>query len=74
MINWGLVDGKTQTRFPWDSWTIPYVNGREPAVWHHDVFQADGTPYRQAEVDLIRAMARAPKGMVPDLTPFFAPR
>jgi Cellulase (glycosyl hydrolase family 5) len=74
MINWGLVDGKTQTRFPWDSWTIPYVNGREPAVWHHDVFQADGTPYRQAEVDLIRAMARAPKRMVPDLTPFFAPR
>jgi hypothetical protein len=71
MINWGLVDGKTQTRLPWDSWTIPYVNGREPAVWHHEVFHADGTPYRQAEVDLIRAMARAPKGVVPDLMPVF---
>lgn len=60
MINWGLVDGKTQTRLPWDSWTIPYVNGREPVVWHHEVFHADGTPYRQAEVDLIRALTRAP--------------
>jgi len=60
MINWGLVDGKTQTRLPWDSWTIPYVNGREPVVWHHDVFHADGTPYRQAEIDLIRALTRAP--------------
>lgn len=60
MINWGLVDGKTQTRLPWDSWTIPYVNGREPVVWHHDVFHADGTPYRRAEVDLIRALTRAP--------------
>jgi hypothetical protein len=60
MINWGLVDGKTQTRLPWDSWTIPYVNGREPVVWHHEVFHADGTPYRQAEVDLIRRLARTP--------------
>ena len=64
MINWGLVDGKTQTRLPWDSWTIPYVKGREPVVWHHDVFQADGTPYRQAEADLIRSLARAPRGVV----------
>jgi len=56
MINWGLVDGKTQTRLPWDSWTIPYVNGREPVVWHHEIFHADGTPYRQAEVELIRAL------------------
>jgi hypothetical protein len=60
MINWGLVDGKTQTRLPWDSWTIPYVNGREPVVWHHEVFRADGTPYRQAEVELIRALSNAP--------------
>jgi hypothetical protein len=61
MINWGLVDGRTQTRLPWDSWTIPYVNGREPVVWHHDVFRADGTPYRQAEVDLVRAYSAAPR-------------
>ena len=65
MINWGLVDGKTQTRFPWDSWTIPYFSGREPVVWHHDVFHADGTPYRKYETDLILATSRAPKGMLP---------
>lgn len=69
MINWGLVDGKTQTRLPWDSWSTPYVNGREPAVWHHEIFHADGTPYRRAETDLIRAMAAAPKGIVPVLPP-----
>jgi hypothetical protein len=57
MINWGLVDGKSQTRFPWDSWQKPYTNGG-PVVWHHDVFHADGKPYRQAEVDQIRALTR----------------
>ena len=30
-----------------------------PAVWHHDVFHADGTPYRQAEIDLIRHLTEA---------------
>ena len=55
MFNWGLVDGKTQTRLPWDSWQRPYVT-TQPPVWHHDIFHADGTPYRQAEVDLIRRL------------------
>jgi hypothetical protein len=54
MINWGFVDGKTQTRYPWDSWQKPYTQS-QPVVWHHDIFRGDGTPYRQAEVDLIRA-------------------
>jgi hypothetical protein len=63
MINWGFVDGKTQTRLPWDSWQKPYVLS-EPVIWFHDVFRADGTPYRSYEVDLIRANARAPKGVV----------
>ena len=53
VINWGLVAGKTQTYLPWDSWTLPYVD-RAPIVWFHDVFKTDGTPYRQAEVDLLR--------------------
>ena len=64
MINWGFVDGKTQTRLPWDSWKKPYT-ADEPAIWFHEVFRADGTPYRQAEVDLIRRLATAPKGVVP---------
>jgi cellulase (glycosyl hydrolase family 5) len=52
-INWGLVAGKTQTWLPWDSWAKPYVD-REPAIWHHEVFRTDGTPYRQDETDFIR--------------------
>jgi hypothetical protein len=64
MINWGFVDGKTQTRFPWDSWKKPYTFD-EPTVWFHDIFHADGKPYRETEVAMIRAYAAAPKGVVP---------
>lgn len=54
-INWGLVAGKTQTYYPWDSWQRPYVLS-QPTVWFHDVFRVDGTPYRQAEYDLMRQL------------------
>ncbi|MGH6613495.1 1,4-beta-xylanase [Sphingomonas sp.] len=64
MMNWGFVDGKTQTRLPWDSWKKPYVL-EEPTIWFHEVFRGDGTPYRKAETDLIRRLAAAPKGSVP---------
>ena len=53
MINWGLVAGKTQTNLPWDSWQKPYAD-REPAIWFHEVFQTDGRPYKQEEVEFIR--------------------
>ena len=58
-INWGLVAGKTQTYLPWDSWQHPYVD-REPAVWFHEVFHTDGTPYRKDETDFIRDITRQP--------------
>ena len=64
MMNWGFVDGKTQTRFPWDSWKKPYTY-EEPQIWFHEVLRADGTPYRVAETDLIKRLATAPKGVVP---------
>ena len=64
MYNWGFADGKTQTRLPWDSWKKPYTYD-EPTIWFHEVFRADGKPYRQAEVDLIKRLAAAPKGVVP---------
>lgn len=54
-INWGLVAGKTQTYFPWDSWQHPYVLA-QPTVWFHEVFRQDDTPYRQREVDIIREL------------------
>lgn len=52
MINWGLVDGKSQTKYAWDSWTKTYT--AEPPVWFHDVFRKDGTPYIKAETDFIK--------------------
>ncbi len=51
--NWGFVDGKSQTKFPWDSWKRPYPG--EPPVWFHDILHADGTPYDPREVAIIRA-------------------
>jgi hypothetical protein len=55
-INWGLVQGKAQTHLPWDSWRRPYVD-REPAVWFHEVFRHDGTPYDAKETALIKSLA-----------------
>lgn len=59
-INWGFVMGKTQTHLPWDSWQKPYVD-REPAIWFHEIFRPDGTPYRAEEVALIRQLTGAAK-------------
>ena len=54
-FNWGLVAGKTQTYLPWDSWQQPYIT-REPKEWFHEIFHADGAPYRLSEVDFIRTI------------------
>ncbi|HXY25253.1 MAG TPA: cellulase family glycosylhydrolase [Candidatus Acidoferrum sp.] len=54
-INWGFVVGKTQTNLPWESWRHPYIE-EPPPVWFHEVLYPDGTPYRQAEADLIRRL------------------
>lgn len=61
MINWGFVDGKSQTRLPWDSWKKPYTMD-EPAIWFHEVLRADGKPYRPAEVELIRKLTSEANG------------
>ena len=50
--NWGFVAGKTQTIYPWDSWERTYT--AEPAVWFHDIFRKDGTPFDPREVAYIR--------------------
>jgi hypothetical protein len=55
VINWGFVAGRTQTYLPWDSWERPYVV-TQPSVWFHEVLRPDGTPYREAEVRLMRQL------------------
>jgi hypothetical protein len=52
--NWGFVDGKSQTIYPWDTWQRQYTD--RPDLWFHDIFLRDGTPYRQQEVDYIRSL------------------
>ena len=52
--NWGLVSGKSNTIYAWDT---PMPGGQEPKVWCHDIFRKDGTPYSTAEVELIREVA-----------------
>lgn len=56
---WGFVDGKTQTIYPWDSWTKQYTG--EPDPWFHDILRRDGTPYDAAEVEYIKQLTRAPQ-------------
>jgi hypothetical protein len=52
-INWGLVAGKSNTKYAWDE---PIPNGGEPKLWFHEIFRPDGTPYKQEEVDLIKSL------------------
>lgn len=55
--NWGFVNGKSQTIYPWDSWEKFYTG--EPALWFHDIFRADGKPYDVTETELIRQLTGA---------------
>jgi len=52
-INWGLVAGKSNTKYAWDE---PIKDGSEPKLWFHEIFRPDGTPYKQEEVDLIKSL------------------
>jgi hypothetical protein len=55
--NWGFVNGKSQTIYPWDSWEKSYSG--EPAIWFHDIFRKDGAPYDARETELIRQLTGA---------------
>jgi hypothetical protein len=56
MLNWGFVQGATQTYLPWDSWERPYTL-RPPVAWFHDLLYPDGKPYREREAELFRSFA-----------------
>ena len=57
--NWGFIDGKSQTIFPWDSWRKPYDG--EPPLWFHDVLRRDGSAYLADEVEYIKSVTGAKK-------------
>jgi hypothetical protein len=54
-INWGLVEGKTNTKYAWDK---PMPNGSEPALWFHEIFRKDGKPYDPKETALIETLTK----------------
>ena len=49
-INWGFVNGKSNTIFPWGS----KEGSAEPKTWFHDIFRKDGTPFDKNEVAMIK--------------------
>jgi len=56
--NWGLVNGKSQTIYPWSSWQKPFA--AEPDIWFHDIFRKDGVPYLKEETTVIRKLTSNP--------------
>ena len=48
---WGLVDGRTQTKYPWTTWIRPSSGERQ---WFHELLHPDGRPYDPHETELIR--------------------
>lgn len=61
-INWGLVSGKTNTIYAWDT---PMPDGKEPVLWFHDVFRPDGRPFSTEEVETIKALTGAANPPIP---------
>lgn len=54
-INWGLVAGKSNTKYAWDE---PVTDGSEPKLWFHEIFRPDGSPYKQEEVEIIKSLTK----------------
>jgi hypothetical protein len=66
-LNWGLVAGKTNTIYPWQSTIGGSVTANtlafsetgavpEPQVWFHDLFRKQGIPYDQSEIEFFKKM------------------
>lgn len=51
-LSWGFVSGKTNTIFPWSSWTKAFDS--IPKVWHHDIYRTDKSPFSEKEITLLK--------------------
>ena len=62
----GLCRGQEPDYFALGFLGKPYTYKVDPQpIWFHDVFHPDGTPYRQREAQILKALSGAPKGTVP---------
>jgi len=57
-MHWGLVNGKTQTHYPWGS----KPGAPEPKVWFVDLFRKDHKPYDPKEIEVIKKHIKPSKG------------
>jgi hypothetical protein len=61
---WGLVKGKTQTHLPWEKWENPNFEGLKDR-WFHDIFDSDGTPHAEEEVEFLRLLCQVNSAGLP---------
>ena len=57
----GLVhDGHGTFIYPWPSleWPGKQEGTLHPTGWFHNIFNTDGTPYRQSEIDAIKRVVK----------------
>ena len=54
---WGLVDGRTQTKYSWTSWMR---RDKPDRGWFHELLHPDGRPYDEAEAALLRRVSPRP--------------
>lgn len=54
--NWGLIEGKTQTHCPWDSWHKRYDT--EPELWFHDIYRKNGEAYIKEEIEFLKEITK----------------
>ena len=52
-LNWGFVSGKTNTIFPWSSWSKSFDS--IPKIWHHDIYRIDKSSFSEEEIALLKA-------------------
>lgn len=52
-VNWGFVSGKTNTIFPWSSWSKAFDS--MPKIWHHDIYRTDKSPFSEEEMAFLKA-------------------
>ena len=52
--NWGLVAGRCQTEYAWETWITAKTTDPDP--WFHEILHGDGTPYHADETALIRRL------------------
>lgn len=58
---WGLVNGQTQTHFPWGS----PPGAAEPPIWFHDLLGTDGLPHDPVEVEILLRDAATADSLTP---------